>query len=162
MSGRLSSVLKSGSLVAMIRRDQRERRSGSRVDLSPKLPCHRACGAVHDGSHKDCKAMMFLSKVRESKLTKGLLCKHKVHVAHSSIPPRTAPVPRRLRRAVQIDSELTEFIDSGSGCLPLTPDNSAKISTNPLIRSNRIRFYIGDHEIGHPSMQDNSRDIHDF
>jgi hypothetical protein len=68
--------------------------SGSRGDLSPKLPHHRAYGSVHGGSHEDCKALMFLGKVRESKLTKGLLCKHKVHVARSSIPPRTAPVPR--------------------------------------------------------------------
>ena len=78
--------------------------SGSRGDLSPKLPHHRAYGSVHGGSHKDCKASMFLGKVRESKLTKGLLCKHKVHVARSSIPPRTAPVPRRFRGAVRKDA----------------------------------------------------------
>src|SRR5271154_1705278 len=94
---------------------------------------------------------MLTEEAHEAKLAEEGPWDSEVHVGCTCIPPWAKSVPSREFRLFWAQPAGNEFAVSGSGSLPLTPQDAAQFPSDPGIQFLERRLHLSDPVIGHPA-----------
>ena len=108
--------------------------SSRRGPRDPSLSHHRTCRSAYGGSWKTIKTPIPRKEAHESLLCKPFNRYRCIHVGSAGIPPRSMTVIGRGVGAGLINAPCHQSLCTGTGCLPLSPQDTAQLSSQPLIQ----------------------------
>ena len=127
-------------------------RVGGEVALAV-LPHHRTCGSASGGSGSRREASLGFQQRDRPQVVEPRLRVGGMQMRGSAVPPRTASVGGRLRRAWPIQPSTHQVLRPRVSALPMPPLQRPQLVPDPAIEFFQHTFHFGEPEVCHPASQ---------